>query len=477
MLTIRPTFVAFSIFAACVCGTSRAADDPRSKLAGTWEGKLTIGPISLRLVLNVTQGKDGALTATLDSPDQGAKGIPVETTTLEGKAVKFEVKVIKGDFAGTLDDDATSLTGTWTQGPNKFPLTLAKVDKPTELKRPQMPKAPFPYKAIEVSYPGGGKDVTLAGTLTVPEGKGPFPAVLLITGSGAQDRDETIFGHKPFLVLADDLSRAGVAVLRVDDRGYGSSTGNAGAGTTKDFIEDVAAGVEFLKSRPEVDARHIGLIGHSEGGIIAPAVAARSKDVAFIVLLAGTGMTGQEILIRQGKLIGIAGGRSDEDVARNAAVQEKMFKVLESKDEDDQIRKVLSDLLTKEHGKLSEDMKKTIGDIDAFIKLQSDTILNPWMRHFIAYDPLPTLAKVTCPVLAINGEKDLQVPPENLEKIAEALKAGGNTNVTTRLFPGLNHLFQPSKTGSPSEYGTIEETISPAVLEAIRDWVKQQAGR
>ncbi|WZO99095.1 alpha/beta fold hydrolase [Isosphaeraceae bacterium EP7] len=476
MPTIRGAFLALSMLTAFACEVSRGDDVPKSKLAGTWEGKLTIGPASLRLVVNVTQGKDGALSSTLDSPDQGAKGIPVASTTLEGKTFKLDVAVIKGEFSGTLDDAGTKAEGTWTQGPNKLPLTLAKVEKPTEIKRPQTPKAPFPYKAIEVSYPGGEK-VTIAGTLTVPEGKGPFPAVLMITGSGAQDRDETIFGHKPFWVLADDLSRAGVAVLRVDDRGVGGSTGDPKAATTKDYIDDVAAGVAFLKGRPEIDAAHIGLIGHSEGGIIAPAVAARTEDVDFIVLLAGTGMTGREILIRQGKLIGEAGGRSAEEIARNTTVQEAMFQILAKQSEDEQIRMSLADLLTKEHGKLSEAERKAVGEVDAFIKAQSDAVLSPWMRYFIAYDPLPTLSKVTCPVLAISGEKDLQVPPENLEAIATALKAGGNMQVTTRLFPGLNHLFQPAETGSPSEYGSIEQTISPAVLETIRNWVKRQAGR
>ncbi len=253
-----------------------------------WEGKLSIGAgLSLRIVVHVGKTSEGKLTAKMDSPDQGARGLNVDTITLDKTTLSFEMKTLLGRYEGKLNADGTEAAGTWTQAGNSLPLTLKKTDKATELRRPQTPKSPFPYNVVEVSYQNKTGGVTLAGTLTEPEGPGPFPALILISGSGAQDRDETIFEHKPFLVLADALTRRGVAVLRLDDRGVGGSTGSTSASTSDDFAGDVLAGIAFLKARSEIDRTRLGLMGHSEGGIIAPMVAARSPDVAFIVLMAG----------------------------------------------------------------------------------------------------------------------------------------------------------------------------------------------
>ncbi len=441
-----------------------------------WEGKLNIAPgIGLRLVVHIFTGKDGALTATFESPDQGAQALKIDIVTLDKTSLKFSMKSIKGEFSGKLNDDGDEAVGTWTQNARPFPLTLKKTNRVVELRRPQTPKPPFPYKTEDVNYANKAGGVTLAGTLTLPAGKGPFPAALLISGSGAQDRDETIFAHKPFAVLADTLSRRGIAVLRVDDRGVGGSTGSTSKSTSEDFAGDVLAGVEFLKARTEIDPKHIGLIGHSEGGIIAPIVAGRSQDVAFIVLMAGTGLTGEQILYLQGRLMAEAMGASKKTIEDQRTVQEKLFAVLKAEPDPKTASAKMRALAKKLNEELSDDVKKDGSPAEALPEAQLKMIESPWFRYFLTYDPVPALAKVKCPVLALNGEKDLQVPPkENLDEIENALKAVGNDHVTAKILPRLNHLFQTANNGNITEYGEIEETIAPSALQLIGDWIAAQ---
>jgi fermentation-respiration switch protein FrsA (DUF1100 family) len=295
---------------------------------------------------------------------------------------------------------------------------------------------------------------------------------VLITGSGPQNRDEEILGHRPFLVLSDYLTRQGIAVLRFDDRGVGGSTGNSSEATTEDFAGDVLAGVEYLKNRTEIDPNHIGLIGHSEGGLIAPIVAVQSSDVAFIVMMAGPGLTGEEILYLQSDLIARAGGTNNETIARNEALMRSTFSVVKEEQDNTIAREEIRKLLNNEMANMSEEEKQHLGYSEANLDAQTQALLSPWMRFFLTYDPKPTLTKVKCPVLAINGEKDLQVPPEeNLRAVENALKAGGNKDYTVKEMQGLNHLFQTAQTGSPTEYAKIEETISPAALEFIGNWI------
>jgi pimeloyl-ACP methyl ester carboxylesterase len=303
----------------------------------------------------------------------------------------------------------------------------------------------------------------LAATLTVPRGKGPFPAVLLIVGSGPHDRDESLMGHKPFLVLSDYLTRKGIVVLRADKRGVDKSTGDLTSATTADFATDAEAGVAYLKTRSEVDPRKIGLIGHSEGGIIAPMVAARNSGVAFIVLMAGTGVPGDQIIVEQLRLIEEAGGASKDKASGDAAKEGEVLTLVEKE-------KDIATLDKELHEKfVSAGMPEA--QIDASIK----TVTTPWFRDFLAYDPATALRKVACPVLVLNGEKDLQVPPaQNLPAIRKALEDGGNKHFEIDELPDLNHLFQTAKTGSPIEYAEIEETISPLALGKIAGWILKQ---
>jgi pimeloyl-ACP methyl ester carboxylesterase len=443
-------------------------------IEGIWLGTLKVGAVDLRLVFHVSRKPDGAYTATMDSPDQGAKGIPLDEASLKDRTVRFEFKKGMARFEGTLKEGGSEINGDWKQGGATFPLVLKHEDKEPVISRPQEPKPPYPYLEEEVVYENKKAGVKLAGTLTKPRGAGPFAAALLITGSGPQDRNEAIFGHKPFLVLADYLTRRGVAVLRTDDRGVGKSTGVFATATTEDFAQDAEAGVEFLKGRPEIDSRRIGLIGHSEGGVIAPMLAARSRDIAFIVLMAGTGLTGEEVLYLQGAAIVKAMGGSEAALSRQKAVQQAMFQVMKQEKDNSaaekKIHQALDELLAKATPEEKKEAEKSKGMLEGEIK----RILSPWFRFFIVFDPASALQNVKCPVLALNGEKDTQVlPKENLEAIEKALKAGGNQDYAIKLLPGLNHLFQTCKTGAPAEYGKIEETIAPAALQVIGDWILQ----
>jgi pimeloyl-ACP methyl ester carboxylesterase len=387
------------------------------------------------------------------------------------------MKSMMAVFEGKMREDSLTIDGQWKQGGQTLPLTLKRVDEVPELRRPQEPKRPYPYKEEEVIYENKKAAVKLAGTLTLPPSDGPFPAVLLISGSGMQDRNETVFGHRPFLVLADYLTRQGLAVLRVDDRGVGGSTGSMALflqSTSEDFAHDVLAGIDYLKTRSEIDPKRIGLIGHSEGGIIAPMVAAQSPDVAFIVLMAGTGLDGQEVLYLQSDLILKAVGASHEVRAIQRAALEETFNILKHEEGDATAETKIRNLMKDTLAKLSKDEKEALGLSEGMLELQIKMALSPWFGFFLTYDPKPTLMKVKCPVLAIIGEKDLQVAPkENLRAIEQALKAGGNEHYTVKELPNLNHLFQTAQTGSLTEYAKIEETISPAALKLIGDWINK----
>jgi hypothetical protein len=434
-----------------------------SDIDGTWMGSLDTGGVKLRVVFHIVNTEDG-LTATMDSPDQGMKGLPTTAVTRTGTSLKIEAKNIGGVFEGKVSGDLSSIDGNWTQGGGTMPLVLKRTKDQTEidLKRPQVPTKPYPYREEEVSYANKAQEVTLAATFTIPQGAGPFPAVLLITGSGPQDRDESLLGHKPFLILADYLTRHGIAVLRADDRGTGRSTGVFAKGTTADFATDVETGVAYLKSRAEVNVRKIGLVGHSEGGVIAPMVAASNKDVAYIVMMAGTGVPGDQVLVAQGEAIQVASGKDPAQAAKESAKEKEMLTLVESEKD--------SAALEKE---LTEKMK---GDVpEAQIGMQIRQITSPWFRYFLTYDPAGALRKVTCPVLAINGSLDKQVlPDQNLPAIRKALEAGGNKHFEVDELPGLNHLFQTAKTGSPMEYAQIEETMSPVALEKVSGWILKQ---
>ncbi|MHC5007417.1 MAG: alpha/beta hydrolase family protein [Planctomycetota bacterium] len=444
----------------------------REKLAGVWEGVLEVGAVELRLVFHLRPRTTGALGGAMDSPDQGVEGLTITRVDFLGEQqVRIAIGSVGATFEATMDESGT-LAGTYRQGGVSLSLDLHRVEVPTVVRRPQTPEPPFPYRQEEVTYVNAADGVTLAGTLTLPEGSGPFSAALLITGSGPQDRDESVFQHRPFLVIADHLTRAGVAVLRVDDRGVGGSTAGSEPATTADFADDVRAGVAFLRTRPEIAPHRIGLIGHSEGGIIAPMVASTDEAVAFVVLLAGTGLVGEQILYLQGELIGRASGLPEEMIAANRRTQQDLFAIV--KDDDlapAEARKRMTAVLEADENLPAGEQREGV------ISVQLAQLESAWLRFFIQHDPGPVLQRVRCPVLALNGTLDLQVPwEENLEAIREALQRGGNEDATVMELPGLNHLFQHAETGLVTEYGHLEETFSVEVLDLMATWILERVG-
>ena len=443
-------------------------------ITGQWNGALKIQGTQMRLVFNISQ-TENSLSSTMDSPDQGAKGIPTTTTSFENSILKITIANAKIEYEGTLGQD-NIIVGTFKQGGQSFPMNLSKekIDK-EKLVRPQEPIKPFPYYSEDITFENKKVGINLAGTLTLPDKEGVFPVVILISGSGPQNRDEELLGHKPFLVLSDFLTKNGIAVLRYDDRGIAMSKGDFKTATSADFATDVESAIAYLKTRKEINKNKIGLIGHSEGGLIAPMVASKSKDVAFIVLLAGTGIQGDSLLLLQKKLIEEASGVSKEDIQKGQSSNRKVFDIVNKSISLEQLNSDLTIYFKQILKDNPNTQKPAEMSDDDFVKLQVKQIASPWMQYFIKYNPAPALEKVKCPVLAVNGEKDLQVPPkENLEAIKKALTKGGNKSVTTKELPNLNHLFQECKTGSPDEYATIEQTFSPNALTEILKWLQTQ---
>ena len=441
-------------------------------MAGLWIGVVEVSGIKVQLMLRVSLNAVGALTARLDVPDQGAVDLPVEVISVQGQIVRFEASNL-GKYEGALSSDRLEISGELKQAAVTYPVTFKRTNRVPTLNRPQDPQKPYPYIEEEVSYENKTDAVKLAGTLTLPRSGGPFPAVVLITGSGQQDRNETIAGHRPFLVLSDYLTRHGIAVLRVDDRGTGGSSSGTPNATSENYAGDVVAGIDFLKSRKEINVRQIGLIGHSEGAMIAPMAAIRSKDVSFVVMMAGTGLPGDDVLLLQSDVSLKAQGASEEGIKLTRELFGGVFAILKTSVDGVLAEKQIRETLAVKTGAMSEAQRKGISEILTLIDTQlKQFYLTEWFRFFLRYDPRPTLRKVQIPLLALHGEKDLQAAPkENLDGIAAALKEGGNKDFSIVLLPQLNHLFQTSRTGLVTEYGEIEETISPVALKAISDWI------
>ena len=484
-MRLRIMFIAAVLWCAICPVTTRAAPSATGPAAtrfvhpagptGDWLGTLQAGGMKLRIVFHLTPAANGTISGTLDSIDQGVKGIALSKVTVSGKTVRLECPSIAGVFAGKLSDGDEKMEGTWQQGGASMPLVLKRTNEIPVVVRPQDPKPPLPYKSEDVSYEDQKAGVTLAGTLTIPRGSGPFAAVILVAGSGPNNRNEEVFNHRPFLVLADALTRRGIAVLRYDKRGIGKSTGDFSKATLRDFADDARAGIRYLQSRSDINRHRIGLLGHSEGGATVPLVAAGSPDVSFVVLLAAPGVPLDQLLAVQQSAILKAIGADQATLTAAHDAQQKMFQVVRTEKDDDAAMKQLVPLGEQSIAHLPEPVRKTLA---ASGQAQLRMLLSPWFRQLLEIDPADALSKLRCPVLAIDGEKDLQVDAkQNLPAIEAALKSAPTRDVTIRPLPGLNHLFQPAETGSPTEYGTIETTISPDALKLIGDWIVAHTGR
>ncbi|MCX6306028.1 MAG: alpha/beta hydrolase [Bacteroidetes bacterium] len=446
-------------------------------LKGTWSGTLKIQSKQLRLVMNISSDEADSLNVTFDSPDQGVMDLPTSKVVLADNLLTVEAHGIGGEFTGKVNKTNDSIPGSWKQGGMSFPIVMVREGKRVTMNRPQEPKPPFPYRIEEVTFPNVAGGFELSGTLTLPEKTGTFAAAILITGSGPQNRDEELLGHKTFLVLADYLTRLGFAVLRYDDRGVGKSKGEFKTATSLDFATDAEAAFSFLKKHTEIDSAKIGFIGHSEGGLIAPIVASRRRDVAFVVLMAGPGVTGEQILLLQSALISKTEGEDEKSIKQNEKLSKEMYAVLKKNSDDtkagQKLRLLIADF-DKKNVKDANYHPMTEEELNA----QVASLTSPWFRCFLTLNPEVYLSKVTCPFLAINGSLDLQVPPkENLEAIEKALIFGGNSSYVVEELPELNHLFQTATTGSPTEYVKIEETISPTALGLIGKWLQNNVGR
>jgi pimeloyl-ACP methyl ester carboxylesterase len=442
-------------------------------LEGTWMGRIEAGALYLRLVFNFSINEQDSLKASLESPDQGSVIVPMGTVHLRGDSIIINAQLLGGKYSGLIKGER-SLEGTWEQMGQSFQLNMEKQDAPFRLNRPQEPKPPFTYRVEEVSIINEGGGFALSGTLTLPYGPGPFPAAVLISGSGPQNRDEELMGHKPFAVIADHLTRNGIAVLRYDDRGTGKSGGVFAGATSADLSTDAQAAFNFLQSRKEIDKNKTGLIGHSEGGLIAPLLASREPKVAWIVSLAGPGVNGRELMLRQAEEISRAMGNSEEDIQTAKKINEKLYKIVRKNPGSQEAEEKLVKTLRREL--IKADVQDEI--IEERITTVKINLLNdsyPWLRYFMVTEPSDLWKAVSCPVLILNGEKDLQVNAAiNTEGIAKALSEGGSDSYRVIIFPGLNHLFQHCTTGLPGEYGTIEETFSSEGLEIISGWIRER---
>ncbi len=447
-------------------GSENTAAPPN--IAGKWLGTITFGSVKLRIAFEIAQAQAGGYTGSMRSIDQNGLPYPMSVVKLSSDSVRLEMDVIRSVYEGKFAADGNTIEGNWLQHGTTTPLVMQRVDKFPEIIRPQTPRKPYPYREEDVAYDNPAAKVRIAATLTVPEGKSPFPAVLLIVGSGPLNRDEEVAFHKPFLVLADHLTRQGIAVLRADKRGVGQTTGDFEEATIYDLADDVRAGVQYLKSRKEIDPKRIGLLGHSEGGTVGAIVAARSPDIAFFVTMAALGQNNGEIIIFQKTLAAKMRGADESTLALMRSWYERVYAVVR----EDTDNATAEEKLRALYATLTADEKERLGWPDGGLAREiADQLRHHW-RCDLRHDPCAILRKVRCPVLALGAEKDMQVPAkENLAGIEQALQAGGNTQFTVREFPGLTHGFNTAHS---------EETISPEVLQTISDWMIAQtrvAGR
>ncbi len=442
-------------------------------ITGSWLGRLSVGAVELRIVFNISINEEGNYTATMDSPDQGAKDIPMGQVSLSDDSLNIKAPMLYGEYIGVMAND-TSIEGTWTQSGMSYELNMIKQAGEFKMNRPQEPVPPYPYREEHVTFPSVSGNFNLGGTLTIPTGEGPFPATILVSGSGSQNRDEEIFGHKPFKVLADYLTRGGIAVLRYDDRGVGESGGNPAGATSADLATDARSAFEYLLGREDINNELVGVNGHSEGGLIAFKLAAENDDIAFIVSLAGPGVTGKTILQDQTEYISRLNNLPEDVLQQSMKVNMTIYSILEECENPDvginNINNIVSDFYSEE-GESEETIQQVLNNIKSTINPAS----YPWLRYFTKSDPAEYFPEIECPVLALNGDKDCQVMAEkNINAIVNGLKNAGHEDVTGKVFPELNHLFQHADTGLPNEYGEIEETMSPEVLEIILKWIRER---
>ncbi len=441
-------------------------------IKGHWKGEIKISENTLPLIFHLER-ISGKLSGTIDSPAQGAEGIPISTIDVDSVNVIFTVLSIGAKYHGEIINE-DSISGKWKQGLKEFELNLSRVKNYVKSEKPQTPKPPFPYLQREVKFTNREDGAILSGTLTYPKIGKHFPAVVLITGSGLQDRDEKIFNHKPFFVLSDFLTRNGIAVLRYDDRGFGKSTGDAYNATTLNFAMDARAAIEFLQSQEFVNHNKIGIIGHSEGGEIAAMIAA-AGDVNFAIMLAGPTIAGDSLLLEQNEKILLLSGVPASILAKYKQILKEIYKIAKSELSVQEADKIMQLKMNEFLRKLNENERKQFPIKEKTISMISKQLLTPWFRYFMKYNPESDLSDVDVPLLALFASKDSQVlAKSNSAKLRQIINEKEKKNIEIKVFEGLNHLFQHCKTGNIDEYKDIEETISPEVLKYVLNWIKNR---
>lgn len=434
---------------------------------GSWLGKIKTSGIELRIAFHISE-KDGIVITKMDSPDQNSFGNSAYKTIITNDTINIDIPLIGAKFDGVIKNE--KLVGTFHQAGQDLPLEMERhAGEIAPPKRPQTPSAPYPYSEKEVVIKTSNEKVKLAGTLTIPEGKGPFPAVVLVSGSGPQDRNEELMGHKPFLVLADYLSRNGIAVLRYDDRGVAKSTGDFAQATSFDFADDAQAVWSFLQKQKKIDKTKVGIIGHSEGGLIAPIVASKNKEVGFIILLAGPSVPGGVIIPDQQELIMSVSETDKKEIEEQVRMSQLIVDYIVQYESSKNMQQELATKIEEWVKEFSLTVPKNLS-LKTFAKQTAYSYTTNWMKTFIVTSPADYIKDVEAPILALFGEKDLQVSVRaNLEPMQQLLHSHKDSKA--HVFPSLNHLFQTTETGSPSEYLLIEETMAPQVLEYIQKWI------
>lgn len=451
----------------------------------TWVGAVEVPGLKLRFVARLAPPPDpkaprAAWSGRLDIPAQSVKDFALKDVRVAPEGLEFILAPPGAPenqwafFTFERGAGAADARGELSQAGQTFPSTMRRLapgeEPDVEPKRPQEPRPPFPYAAREAAFASAAADrAALAGTLTLPQGTGPFPALVLLTGSGAQDRDEAIMGHRPFLVLADHLTRAGFAVLRYDDRGVGGSKGDLNKATQSDLAGDARGALDWLAAQPEIDKKRLGLLGHSEGAMIAAKAAAADKRVAALIMLAGPGVTGAELLPQQLAAIARTSGSAQVDIDAQLVLQKELLAALLAGKPRADLEELLRKLVL-----LQTPTARRPQETAALVTASLMSLDTPWFRDFLRADPRADLRKLKkTPVLALIGGLDLQVPADaNLPQIERALQQAGNKAFVAKTLPGKNHLFQTAKTGSPGEYGEIEETMSPDALAEITTWLR-----
>lgn len=443
-----------------------------ASIEGQWGGAINVGPQKIGIIVKF-QGSGSDFKGWIDIPEQSIKGAQLDKPRFEAPKLSFEAFAPRtAVFEGELQADGT-ISGKFKQGGYEGTFTLKQAAISAEA------TVAVPYRQEEVTFKNG--EVNLAGTLTLPQSGGPFPAVVLISGSGQQDRNEEVMGFPAFRLIADHLTRSGIAVLRYDDRGIGGSTGDVANATSEDFATDVIAAVTLLKSRTDINPKQIGLLGHSEGGIIAPMVASRApQDIAFVIMLAGPGLPGDAVLLQQVGDILAAQGATQSEIDQARADQKRLMEVIRTGQGLAELQAEWLKKVQEQIAALPDEQKKALGDLDKAaqdaVAMQTAQATNPWIKFFITYDPVPALEQLQVPVLALFGGKDVQVKAEpNAQAVQAALEKGKNGRGTVKTYPGANHLFQPAKSGSIAEYRQLKEFV-PGLLDDITQWIGQVAG-